>query len=1198
MSFLIHSHNFIDDKAALPDEKIEEFKWLFDRDDLAEFSTLYSYDKHDVLKAKLGEMGGVHGLAFALHTSLKNGVSSEDLTESGVTTRTNVFGANRIPKRPARGFLQLMWDALQDFMLVILIVAGVINIPVGITGDPEGVKHGLKHGWLEGFAVLLAVAIVTVVTAINDWQKEKQFRDMEDKSADKTIKTMRNAELTETQHVDVMVGDIVNIQPGDLIPCDGVVFKTDGSPKVTEAALTGETTELKKTKHKNPFVVKGSECVDGEIWIIVTGVGEQTSYGKLMAGLMGNRRKQREAEERGEVYDEEAELAKGEPCCPLFCGGDDEDDTRTPLQIKLDVLASQVGFLGTASAFFIFCALTLNFYAREESDYFKAQFWHVFIYMLVVFGFFYLKAYGYLTAIGLSPAVEEEEPKKTNNQAGDAENPEDEVYDPYEPPDDPLSDPYLLHACAAFVIFICVWVIDMIIGSQWHSDVLQFFILSITVIVVAVPEGLPLAVTISLAYSMKKMYFDNNFVRKLAACETMGNATTICSDKTGTLTRNLMTVVASYTGGTLVQQGVMKDCENNLGEKIGNDLAQLISTSISVNSKAVERDPPPKEAPEDPNEFVKWELLVKKQEVLKILLESETNQTESAVLLWTMQRLGPKDYYKKARVDFSNIKVYPFSSAIKMSSVFCNHDKEKDVFRLHIKGAAERIVKCCTHMAMSTGGASQDDCEVVAMTPDQQNEIYKVMTNFTKRGLRCLGLGYREFHRDDIDWEKKDEGMQPASDLKIDEKIIFLGVVGIKDPVRDEVPGAIKKCQKAGIVVRMVTGDHLDTAKHIAKECGILTNPNQDCITGEDFRKYMRNTPEGEEKTAFMERLRVVARSRPDDKELMVNWYKVKHKDVVSVTGDGANDALALQEADVGLAMNIQGTDVAKEASDIVIMDDNFASIVKTVKWGRSVYDNIRKFVQFQLCVNVVALTLSTVAAFVVGFEMPLTAVQLLWVNLIMDTLAALALATEMPTDSLLDRRPYKRQTHLISYSMIRFIAVHSSIQLIIMFILLFGGESFLDIGSADNHEDSEDLDSRNERLMTIVFNTFVWFQIFNEINARKVNGEWNVIEGFFDNTLFSAILVLTAILQFLMVQFGGVLTQCVPLTLEEWAFCVVVGSASFPVGQFTLWFPADLQQGMADVNDDWFHIDREFVEGYQHHGGDSQATIQYTNNA
>merc|ERR550539_1814258 len=511
-----------------------------------------------------------------------------------------------------------------------------------------------------------------------------------------------------------------------------------------------------------------------------------------------------------------------------------------------------------------------------------------------------------------------------------------------------------------------------------------------------------------------------------------------------------------------------------------------------------------------------------------------------------------------------------------MSSVFCEHKKEEDTFRLHIKGAAERIVGSCTHMAMSSGGKTQDDCKVVEMTDESREQIYNVMSDFTRRGLRCLGLGYREFHKNDLEWEKKDDKMQPSSDLKIDENIIFLGVVGIKDPVRDEVPDAIRKCQKAGIVVRMVTGDHLDTAKHIAKECGILTNPNQDCITGEDFRKYMRNTPEGEEKTAFMERLRVVARSRPDDKELMVNWYKVKHKDVVSVTGDGANDALALQEADVGLAMNIQGTDVAKEASDIVIMDDNFASIVKTVKWGRSVYDNIRKFVQFQLTVNVVALTLSLIAAFSAKYDLPLTAVQLLWVNLIMDTLAALALATEMPTDALLERRPYSRNTVLISKPMWRFVFVHSFFQLIICLVLLFNGESWLGLEGEENKRKGDAI-----RLKTIIFNTFVWMQIFNEINARKVNGEWNVIDGFFDNSMFSIILVLTAVLQFLIVQFADDWASTISLNVQQWAFCVVVGTVSFPIAQIALWVPVNYEYGMVEVNPEFFYVDKKFVESY-----------------
>jgi len=421
--------------------------------------------------------------------------------------------------------------------------------------------------------------------------------------------------------------------------------------------------------------------------------------------------------------------------------------------------------------------------------------------------------------------------------------------------------------------------------------------------------------------------------------------------------------------------------------------------------------------------------------------------------------------------------------------------------------------------------------------------------------------------------------------MKVAEDIIFLGIVGIKDPVRDEVPTAVQACQRAGIVVRMVTGDHLDTAKHIAKECGILTNSSQICMTGEQFRRFLDTTKEGKEKRETLEKLRVVARSRPEDKEEMVRWYKNFHADVVAVTGDGANDALALQEAHVGLAMNIQGTDVAKEASDIVIMDDNFASIVKTVKWGRSVYDNIRKFVQFQLTVNVVALTLSLVAAFFPKYDLPLTAVQLLWVNLIMDTLAALALATEMPTDTLLERRPYSRNTVLISKPMWRFVFVHAFFQLIICLVLLFKGESWLGLEGRENERNGEKI-----RLKTMIFNTFVWMQIFNEINARKVNGEWNVVKGFFDNSMFSIILFITAVLQFLIVQFGGEWTSTMTLNFQQWMFCVVVGTVSFPVGQIVLWFPVDMTEGMVKVDPEWFYVDHDFVDG--NHSADTQNSV------
>merc|ERR1719189_1266469 len=441
-------------------------------------------------------------------------------------------------------------------------------------------------------------------------------------------------------------------------------------------------------------------------------------------------------------------------------------------------------------------------------------------------------------------------------------------------------------------------------------------------------------------------------------------------------------------------------------------------------------------------------------------------------------------------------------------------------------------------------------------------------------GLRCLGFGYREFKKDDILWEKNAENkLQPADSMKVAEDITFLGIVGIKDPVRDEVPAAVKACQRAGIVVRMVTGDHLDTAKHIAKECGILTNPNQVCMTGEQFRRFLDTTKEGKEKRETLEKLRVVARSRPEDKEEMVRWYKNFHADVVAVTGDGANDALALQEAHVGLAMNIQGTDVAKEASDIVIMDDNFASIVKTVKWGRSVYDNIRKFVQFQLTVNVVALTLSLIAAFLEeSIATPLMPVQLLWVNLIMDTMAALALATEKPTLDLLNRHPYRPDSPLISRLMWRFIIGNSIYQLIWLVTLLLCARPWF----ANEDTIHNIVEGRNEKHLCFIFNVFVWFQIWNEINARKVNGEWNVFEFFFGNLYFSGILALEILLHLLIIEFGGEFTATTHLTWYEWLFAVGVGSTTVVVNQLIRLIPVENKETI-QLRGDEFTAEEEF---------------------
>merc|ERR1712096_61026 len=382
---------------------------------------------------------------------------------------------------------------------------------------------------------------------------------------------------------------------------------------------------------------------------------------------------------------------------------------------------------------------------------------------------------------------------------------------------------------------------------------------------------------------------------------------------------------------------------------------------------------------------------------------------------------------------------------------------------------------------------------------------------------------------------------------------------GIEDPVRPEVPDAIKKCQRAGITVRMVTGDNINTARAIATKCGIL-HPGEDflCLEGKDFNRGIRNEKgeiEQERIDKIWPKLRVLARSSPTDKHTLVKGIidstVSDQRQVVAVTGDGTNDGPALKKADVGFAMGIAGTDVAKEASDIILTDDNFTSIVKAVMWGRNVHDSISKFLQFQLTVNVVAVIVAFTGACITQ-DSPLKAVQMLWVNLIMDTLASLALATEPPTESLLLRKPYGRNKPLISRTMMKNILGHAFYQLVVVFTLLFAGEKFFDIDSGRNAP----LHAPPSEHYTIVFNTFVLMQLFNEINARKIHGERNVFEGIFNNAIFCTIVLGTFVVQIIIVQFGGKPFSCSELSIEQWLWSIFLGMGTLLWGQLISTIP------------------------------------------
>jgi len=421
-----------------------------------------------------------------------------------------------------------------------------------------------------------------------------------------------------------------------------------------------------------------------------------------------------------------------------------------------------------------------------------------------------------------------------------------------------------------------------------------------------------------------------------------------------------------------------------------------------------------------------------------------------------------------------------------------------------------------------------------------------IILKMARGGLRTIAFCYVDYDDLPKDPERPDKLLDPPEP----NNGVFWGLLGIHDPLRPSSKGAVNQSQKAGVIVRMVTGDHLETAKSIAMDCDILTAKHHIAITGEEFRNMLQSG-RTQELERVIPNLRVLARSKPQDKEQLVEWLK-EHGDVVGVTGDGTNDAPALKKANVGIAMGKAGTRVAKTAARIVILDDEFNSVVTSIKWGRCVYDNIKKFVQFQLTINMVALAITLIGAFS-DYKNPLKAIQLLWINLIMDTMAALALGTEKPTQSLLDRLPYSRDAQLISKVMIKNIVGHFIFQLTILMILLFGIDLLFP---------TKTWEVKSVHHYTIVFNTFVWMQLFNEFNARKVNAEQNIFDGVFTNWVFIGIMVISVALQILMVEVFGPFVETDPLSGEEWGVCIGLGGLSLVVGFILRCIPVDVDWG------------------------------------
>ncbi|XP_070299534.1 plasma membrane calcium-transporting ATPase 2 isoform X5 [Salvelinus sp. IW2-2015] len=1012
--------------------------------------------------------GDVQGVCRRLKTSPIEGLSGNPVD---LEKRHAAFGKNFIPPKKPKSFLALVWEALQDVTLIILEIAAVISLGLSFYHPPGGdselcgeTASGVEDegeaqaGWIEGAAILFSVAIVVLVTAFNDWSKEKQFRGLQNRiEQEQKFTVIRKGQVIQIPVSELVTGDIAQIKYGDLLPADGILIQGNDL-KIDESSLTGESDQVRKSLEKDPMLLSGTHVMEGSGRMVVSAVGLNSQTGIIFT-LLG----------AGDS-DEEKKIKKGKK------QGPPENRNKAKTQ---DGIALEIQPLKSDEAV-----------ESEEKE----------------------------------PEVEVKRVKKVQVNKKEKSVLQGKLTKLAVQ----IGKAGLIMSALTVIILILYFVIDTfgVQGRPWLKECtpiyiqyfVKFFIIGVTVLVVAVPEGLPLAVTISLAYSVKKMMKDNNLVRHLDACETMGNATTICSDKTGTLTMNRMTVVQAYLGDTHYKKVPEPDV-------IKPSTLEVLVNSIAINSAYTTKILSPEKEGGLPRHV--------------------GNKTECSLLGFVLEL--KRDYQPiRDEIPEENLyKVYTFNSSRKsMSTVLKNTDGSG--FRMYSKGASEIVLRKCSHILNTNG-------EPRIFKPKDRDEMVKnVIEPMACDGLRTICVAYRDFPA---------EAGEPNWDNEADilDELTCICVVGIEDPVRHEVPDAILKCQKAGITVRMVTGDNINTARAIATKCGILL-PGEDflCLEGKEFNQLIRNDQgevEQERLDKVWPKLRVLARSSPTDKHTLVKGIMdstvLETRQVVAVTGDGTNDGPALKKADVGFAMGIAGTDVAKEASDIILTDDNFTSIVKAVMWGRNVYDSISKFLQFQLTVNVVAVIVAFTGACITQ-DSPLKAVQMLWVNLIMDTLASLALATEPPTESLLLRKPYGRNKPLISRTMMKNILGHAVYQLTIIFTLLFAGENFFNIDSGRNAP----LHAPPSEHYTIVFNVFVMMQLFNEINARKIHGERNVFEAIYRNPIFCSVVMGTFILQIVIVQFGGKPFSCTALSIDQWLWCVFIGVGELLWGQLITAIP------------------------------------------
>jgi Ca2+-transporting ATPase len=957
------------------------------------------------------------------------------LTSAEVEARRREFGANVITPPQRDPWWKLFREKFDDPVIRILMIAAVIAIGLGFV-----------HGeYLEGLGIITAVMLATTLAFWNEFTAAKEFDFLNQVNDEVPIKVIRDDAYLSVPRRDLVVGDLVLIEAGEEVPADGTLVEAV-SLQVNEAGLTGESkpntkvacdspdkSGLATTAYPADAVLRSCLVLDGHGTFRVSGVGDATEIGRTARAA---------AEETGEA---------------------------TPLNRQLERLSKLIGVVGLLVAAGTFAALVTRGVVVGELSLSPSQ-WTVTGILAAAAAVALSPVWLPMVFDGLEMACGVSGPSWLGGENGEAGA--------------GLRRWMIVLAAGLAIVVLGLgagWLLHLIprTPADWFpagavARFLTYFMIAVTIIVVAVPEGLAMSVTLSLAYSMRKMTAANTLVRKMHACETIGAATVICSDKTGTLTMNEMRVFAAdfpaLDGKPLA---------------VGDEAGGLIVESLCANTTA--------------------HLGRSGRQATHVL----GNPTEGALLFWLEDR--GIDYVIH-RESFAISYQLTFSTERKWMGTFGVSPRNgAPVF--HAKGAPEVILARCTRVLTARG--------VEPIEPHQE-QIRRGLIDYQSRGMRSLGLAYHH----QLPFDRGMDLEQSAQNL------IWLGFLAIADPVRPEVPPAVEACRRAGIRLKMVTGDNPETAREIARQIGLWADGEraERHLSGSHFQLL-----DDAAASAAARDLKILSRAKPLDKVRLVRSLQAAGE-VVAVTGDGINDCGALNYADVGLAMGKTGKAAAKEASDIVLLDDSFRTIIDAVMWGRSLYENIQRFILFQLTINVAALGIALLGPFL-GVELPLTVIQMLWVNLIMDTFAALALATEPPHRDVLQRPPRSPNAFIVTPVMARNIAGVAGAFLVVLILMLRYIQAD---GKVDDYE------------LSVFFTVFVLLQFWNLFNARCLGLTRSAFSGILENKGFVAIALAILLGQVAIVQFGGHVFRTVPLRWQDWLLILAASSAVLWIGEIS----------------------------------------------